>query len=240
VADPGILRLRALLKDAGALARDLGDEARPEPRGVGYFADAGPSGIANAISEIAAHTGEITMFVGAGVSMEAELPSWNALVRKLLIGTRRAGDEDDAVAAWADTVLEEGPLAAAAVAEALFPDVASFRRALRDAVYERDPDSYVPGALAGQIAWLKERLGSRLALLTVNYDGLLEAALAERGIEPVSYVRAWSEPSGKAAVWHLHGRLIRAASGKSWQREGNLVLSEGSYVRRCAYSSVSA
>ncbi len=171
------------------------------------------------------------MFVGAGVSMEAELPSWNALVRKLLIGARRAGDDDDAVSAWASAVLEEGPLAAAAVAEALYTDAAAFRRALRDALYERDPDSYVPGSLAGQIAWLKQRLGSRLALLTVNYDGLLEAALTEQGVEPASYVRGRSEPSGKAAVWHLHGRMIRATSGKSWHREGNLVLSEGSYVR---------
>ena len=59
------------------------------------------------------------MFVGAGVSMEAELPSWNALVRELLVGASRAGDEEDAVSAWADTVLQEGPLAAAAVAESL-------------------------------------------------------------------------------------------------------------------------
>ncbi len=198
--DPEIVRLRALLRDAGALATALGDDARPEPAGVGYFADAEASGIANAISEIADHTGQITMFVGAGVSMEAELPSWNTLVREILIEARRAGDDDDAVAAWADTVLEEGPLAAAAVAEALYPDATTFRRALRDALYARDPGSYVPGSLATQLAWLKARLGSRLALLTVNYDGLLESALAERGLEPTSYVRGWPEPAGKAAV----------------------------------------
>ncbi len=149
----------------------------------------------------------------------------------LLIGARRPGDADDAVGAWADTVLQEGPLAAAAVAEALYPDGGAFRRALRDALYARGPETYAPGALAGQIAWLKERMGPRLALLTVNYDGLVEAALAERGLQPASYVRAWSEPDGKAAVWHLHGRLVRAPSGRAWQREGNLVLSEGSYVR---------
>jgi hypothetical protein len=229
-----VARLRTLLADAAAVARELGDDARAEPAGVGYFAGAGRSGIENAIREISGHAGEITMFVGAGVSMEAELPSWNALVRELLVGARRPGDDEDAVSTWADTVLQEGPLAAAAVAESLYRDDATFRRALRDALYARDPDTYVPGALAGQIAWLKERLGSRLAILTVNYDGLLEASLAERGLDPASYVRARSEPAGKAAIWHLHGRLIRAASGRSWQREGNLVLSEGSYVRSTA------
>jgi SIR2-like protein len=224
-------RLRELLADAAAAAGELGDEARPEPDGAGYFADAADSGITGAIEGIANHVGPITLFVGAGVSMEAELPSWNSLVRDLLMRARRPGDADDAVSAWADTVLQEGPLAAAAVAEALYPDGGAFRRALRDALYARDPETYAPGALAGQIAWLKERMGSRLALLTVNYDGLVEAALAERRLLPASYVRAWSEPEGKAAVWHLHGRLVRAPSGKKWQSEGNLVLSEGSYVR---------
>jgi hypothetical protein len=228
---PEVARLRALLADATATVLEMGDEPRPEPDGSGYFAEAGESGITDAIAEIATHAGPITLFVGAGVSMEAELPSWNSLVRDLLVGARRPSDADDAVDAWADTVLQEGPLAAAAVAEALYPDATAFRRALRDALYARDPEAYAPGALAGQIAWLKERMGPRLSLLTVNYDGLVEAALKERNLVQASYVRAWSEPDGKAAVWHLHGRLIRAPSGKAWQREGNLVLSEGSYVR---------
>jgi SIR2-like protein len=223
--------LRELLTDALGTARDLGDDARAEPDGAGYFADADASGITQAIKAIAGFSGEITMFVGAGVSMEAELPSWNELVRKLLIRARSGEGDEKAIETWCDTVLQEGPLAAAAVAESLYSDDGAFRRALRDAVYARPSHTYVPGALAGQIAWLKERMGSRLTILTVNYDGLLEAALAQRALQPVSYVRARPEPEGKAAVWHLHGRLIRPASGKGWLSEGNLVLSEGSYVR---------
>jgi hypothetical protein len=229
-----LARLRRLLGEATAAAEEVGDDDRAQPVGVGYFADAGSSGVADAVDAIAAHDGEIAMFVGAGVSMEAELPSWDALVRKLLIAAK-AGEDRALLDVWAGTVLQEGPLAAGAVAEALYPDRALFRRALRDALYVRDASSYVPGALAGQIAWLKERLGSRLALLTVNYDGLLEAALAERGLPAASYVRGWPEPAGKAAVWHLHGRLLRGPSGR-WEREGNLVLSEGSYVRSTASS----
>ncbi len=228
-----LTRLRGLLADASSAAREVGDDVRSEPDGAGYFADAAASGIDGAIAAIAAYDGEITMFVGAGVSMEAELPSWNALVRKLLIQAR-PGEDEELLAAWAKTVLQEGPLAAGAVAEALYSDERVFRRVLRDALYIREPNTYAPGALAGQIAWLKQRLAARLALLTVNYDGLLEAALAERGLEPASYVRGWSEPAGKAAVWHLHGRLMRDAAGKNWRKEGNLVLSEGSYVRSTA------
>ncbi|MGH2878191.1 MAG: SIR2 family protein [Solirubrobacteraceae bacterium] len=227
-----IERLRSLLKDAVAAAGRIGDDVGAEPEGVGYFAGASASGIEDAIQAIAAHDGQITMFVGAGVSMEAELPSWNELVRKLLVDARK-GEDDTLLKVWADTVMRDGELAAAAVAEALYPDDGAFRRALRDALYERDASTYAPGALAGQIAWLKERLGSRLALLTVNYDGLLEDALAERELDYKSYVGGWHEPEGKAAVWHLHGRLIRDAK-KRWLREGSLVLSEGSYVRSTA------
>jgi SIR2-like protein len=222
-----LTRLRALLEDAATVAREIGDDAQPEPAGAGYFTDA-TSGIADAITQIAGHDGEITMFVGAGVSMEAELPSWQELVRELLVRAR--SDDRDLVRVWADTVLEEGPLAAASVAEALYRDDGAFRRVLREVLYARNPASYAPGALAGQIAWLKGRLGSRLALLTVNFDGLLEAALAERRLNPVSYVGARSEQDGRPAVWHLHGRLVRDVSGKRWRREGHLVLSEGSYV----------
>lgn len=219
-----------MLADATSITAAMGS-AHIEPPGVGYFADTDASGITPAITEIASHTGEITMFVGAGVSMEAELPSWAALVRGLLLAAAPGEVDLDTRKSWAEMVLREGPLAAAAVAESLYPDTNTFRRALRDALYEENPEQYVPGALAGQIAWLKERMGPRLALLTVNYDGLIEAALAERGLETASYVRAWSEPAGKAAVWHLHGRLTRTVSGKNWQRVGSLVLSEGSYVR---------
>jgi SIR2-like domain len=224
-------RLRRLLDDARAAAQEVGDETRSEPAGTGYFADAGASGIAKAIETVAAHEGEVTLFVGAGVSMEAELPSWSVLVRRLLLGAKRDEDED-AITQWADQVLREGPLAAASVAASLYGDELAFRRALRDALYAGEPSRYAPGALAGQIAWLKRQMGSRLAIMTVNYDGLLEQALAAHGLDPVSFVRARGEPAGRAAVWHLHGRLIRASSG--WQAQGNLVLSEGSYVRSTA------
>lgn len=225
-----LTRLRALLADAASAADTLGDDIRQEPSGVGYFAKDGTSGIADAIETIASHVGDITLFIGAGVSMEAGLPSWNALVRELLVNTRAPADSDEIVETWATAVLEEGPLAAAAVAESLYPDELAFRQALRNALYGGEPDLFAPGALAGQIAWLKKRLGHRLAVLTVNYDGLLEAALRDCGLAVKSYIRGWREPEGVAAVWHLHGRLVRDVEGTNWARPGNLVLSEGSYI----------
>jgi hypothetical protein len=230
MASSDVERLRDLLDEALIRAEVLAQEPREEPEGAGYFDDPG-GGVAEAVERIASHDGPIALFVGAGVSMEADLPPWGALVGRLLEDV--AGDlEGDARREWVDLTLAEGPLAAAAVARSLRENDVEFRRALRRALYDgRQPQHFAPGALAMQIAWLKERLGSRLRLLTANFDGLLEAALREVGLEPVSYVRANPEPEGKAAVWHLHGRLMQNDAGSDWLRPGPLVLAEGDYVQ---------
>lgn len=223
--------VRRLLSEAAERAALLGEEPQDEPAGVGYFAGDGSLGLDEAIDAVAGYDGDITLFVGAGVSTEAQLPSWAALVKELLDGSAGEMAQGDRTL-WTDAILAEGPLAAAAIARALKPSDTEFRRALRDALYGgRHPRDIVPGALAQQIAWLKKRLGSRLRIATANYDGLLEAALKGAGLDPVSYVRKWAEPEGRAAVWHLHGRLMRSDADTAWLSEGQLVLTEGDYAR---------
>ena len=225
-----IRTLNRHLEDAQEIAILLSDEPRSEPDGCGYLTD--PDGsLTAAIDQIAGHDGEITMFVGAGVSTEAGLPNWTELVAGLLEGVSSDLDEDDKTR-WLALTLKEGPLAAAAIAKALYPDQKEFRRALRNALYRGRPSGeFLPGALAAQLAWLKKSLGSRLRLMTANYDGLLEAALRELGLDAVSYVRGWKEPEGRHAVWHLHGRMMQNSSGAGWLSEGQLVLAEGDYAR---------
>jgi SIR2-like domain len=225
-------RLRRLIRAAGDSARRLGDEPEEEPEGVGYFSPTGTKGLVEAIDSIARHEEQITMFVGAGVSAEAELPAWERLVRTLLAETQiAAGLTDEDRRLWIEATIAQGPLAAAAIARAQHADELAFRRALRAALYgDRAPSSYLPGALGGQIAELKRCLGPRLRLVTANYDGLLERALEEADLEPASYVRNQGEAEGKSAVWHLHGRLMRNPAGTKWVSEGRLVLTEGDYA----------
>lgn len=232
MAGEEVKKLRRLLRAAGDSASRLGDEPEDEPEGVGYFSAASTAGLVEAIDSIAAHKEQITMFVGAGVSAEAELPSWERLVRILLADTEiAAGLSDEDRRLWIAATIAQGPLAAAAIARAQHADDLAFRRALRSALYgDRTPSSYLPGALGGQIAELKRCLGARLRIVTANYDGLLERALAEADLEPASYVRNQGEPEGKAAVWHLHGRLMRNPVDSNWVRVGRLVLTEGDYA----------
>lgn len=226
-----VTNIRRLLREAVESAERIGDEPRVEPDGYGFFSSANSGGLEDAIDVIANHPGEITMFVGAGVSTESRLPSWNELIEQLLTGAG-AGLSDEDRELWISATIAQGPLAAAAIARAHYKTESDFKKALRSALYGgRSPDRFLPGALARQIALLKKQLGDRLKITTANYDGLLEAALEDAGLSPVSYVRNRKEPPDKAAVWHLHGRLMRNPSGSGWASDGNLVLTEGDYAR---------
>jgi hypothetical protein len=167
----------------------------------------------------------LTLIVGAGVSIEAELPSWDNLVERLIadIADRRLPQAERQQ--WIEEVLAPGLTAAGAVAQSLSSE-RRFRSRLITALYGgRDAGSYKPGALAQQIGMAKWRLGSRLTLATLNYDCLLEAALHERGSGPVlSYVAEGPEPEGSAAVYHLHGRLFQG------EGTGRVILSDADYA----------
>jgi hypothetical protein len=228
---PEITNIRRLLREAVESAEKIGDEPRVEPEGSGFFSSANSGSLEEAIDAIAGHQGEITMFVGAGVSTESRLPSWNELIEQLLAGAGGGLSNEDRDL-WISETIAQGPLAAAAISRAHYKTESDFRKALRSALYGgRSPEKFLPGALARQIALLKKQLGRRLKITTANYDGLLEAALRRAGLTPVSYVRNLKEPSDKAAVWHLHGRLMRKPSGSGWATDGNLVLTEGDYAR---------
>ena len=90
MAGEEVKKLRRLIRAAGDSAGRLGDEPEDEPEGVGYFSPASAMGLVEAIDSIAGYGEQITMFVGAGVSAEAELPAWERLVRTLLAETEIA------------------------------------------------------------------------------------------------------------------------------------------------------
>ena len=135
MATSEVERIRRLLREAVEAAQQIGDEPPSEPPGVGYFPIDGGGGLESAIGEIASHPGEITMLVGAGVSTESELPSWDGLVRQLLLATEaESGLSDEDRELWVEAVVAQGPLAAAAIARAHYPDDVAFRQALRAAL----------------------------------------------------------------------------------------------------------
>lgn len=175
---------------------------------------------------------EITVFVGAGSSEQAGLPTWNTLVEHLLVrvGSLQGLSDDDAIefADW--TIKSEGLMGSAAIAEdALGPD---FELELGKALYG-ERKKLVPGEIADAVARLWVNCAdSDLEIVTTNYDLTLEDALKFelkkhpklKGLSPVSLHDGRPAPDDKLVVRHLHGVL--PPTGK---KIGEVILTEGSY-----------
>jgi hypothetical protein len=161
-----------------------------------------------------AEANEMTLIVGAGASMEADLPNWPELIERLL--TRVAEDNrqltsDKARRDWvAQTIDREDLLGAAAVVEAM--DVSPLDELIPEELYgEGGPGAFGPGPIAEQVAHLRACYGSSLEILTTNYDDLLEQALIDAGT-PAGRIRSYcldrrpeTRAANTVAVTHLHG-----------------------------------
>jgi len=212
--------LRASLDHASHVLALLEDPSSTGQAEGGFLND---PGLLEAIDAVAAFEDRITVIVGAGASIEANLPSWPRLIRAVLEAVAERRVPEEARDGWVRAVEAEGPLAAAAVAEVLAGG--EFVSLLRSALYAGGQVRYVPQALARQVAWLKQKLGDSMTIATANFDVLLEQAIDEEtSLRVHSYVGQRRCPAGEAAVYHLHGRLA-----SRYPRTGRIILSEASY-----------
>jgi hypothetical protein len=181
------------------------------------------SGLIAAASEAS----KVSLLVGAGASMEAGLPSWKALVDRLLLrGAVKEDllpDDDRARELWLKDASRDGPLGAAAIVDALAGDERDTW--ILDALYGGSgASSFFPGPIARQIAALRRVFGDQLRLMTLNYDDLIEQALRDEDLVPLTLATAEHRISaGHVPVFHLHGYLGRDGAA------GQLILSEGDY-----------
>lgn len=171
----------------------------------------------------------LTVYVGAGASMEVGLPPWPALIRSLLdyVLSDRGWTEDHD--AFHGETTDEGLLRVAETVDALLGG--DLEPALRTCLFGNiDPEDLRPGPLARSIADLHAAMGPSMQLGTTNYDLSLERALSEhpRGgdrwwTSAKGYVRRTSSRSDVAPVRHLHGILDSARS------RGTIILTERDY-----------
>jgi SIR2-like domain len=175
---------------------------------------------------------DLTLMVGAGASMEAQLPSWRGLIELLLttvaaeipeLGSQKEREK------WVEgTLTREDLLAAGAVVEVMAKE--SLEELIPASLYRgQGPEAFAPGPIAHQVAALREMWGERAEILTTNYDDLLEQALIDTGT-PKTRIRSYTQnrdPGTRAkdttAVTHLHG-----LAGRSRPPQG-IVLSERHY-----------
>lgn len=220
-----------------------------------FFKSAAASG---ALADLA-RLPRLTLFVGAGVSMEAGLPSWPRLIETLL---RMAADASDpfrqhrsdlvrrgvSPAEINDIILEEsfnyarwiisthGLLGAAAVVKAWL-EPHEYLPKVQEALYKPITEAKLPlepGQAALEIARLWQRLGQdKLTVVTTNYDLLLEQALEAAGVAP-SAIQSVSEPPVETkvagfTVVHLHGIVPEPSVSSATTQP--IVLAEDEYLQ---------
>jgi NAD-dependent SIR2 family protein deacetylase len=159
-----------------------------------------------------ARSTRLVAVVGAGSSVESQLPSWEELVRAAL---RRAAqdagfalDEQERDRWATETVERDSLLGAAAIAEALIKE--PIEKWLPQLLYGAPgAGSYQPGPISRQIAYLSSVFGRDLDIATTNYDDLLEAALDRRSDTgagaPYTGPRNRQPGANATRIVHLHG-----------------------------------
>ncbi|HET7500824.1 MAG TPA: SIR2 family protein [Kofleriaceae bacterium] len=175
--------------------------------------------------------GKLRVLVGAGVSMAADFPSWDALNRALLHGLL----EDDPPEGQSLEILVEqlyGALGRESTADFVWQTEdpgrgGNFFRLFVKALYEGRTVHQLPiPAVASQLASMADRAG----IYTTNYDPLLELGLAQlhgnaRPSDDWQRFRAGPEPTPRPCVRHIHGWV-----DPDGHAGGTFVLTESQYI----------
>jgi SIR2-like domain len=162
-----------------------------------------------------AATNDPVIVAGAGCSMDAGLPSWSGLVRRLLEPTiRNVGDEERS--GLVDEIIDSfGLIGASTVARIETGNRDQWEAAVRDALYGREKCGHIqPGALAVLIAQLAYEFPNA-SVFTTNFDDLIDRALIEHRPKDALRIKAL----------HLHGYVPQ--TGKC---RGPLVMDEYGYA----------
>lgn len=198
--------------------------------------------------DVVGHTDSVTLVVGAGVSMDAGFPSWDALVRRICSQHLSSGSDlhlrDRILADPADLIRKTESIIELALERANSgrgPEVTS-ADIIAQALYERfDSPGYI-GQLGQAVARLALTLGSTVRIVTTNFDDVLERAIvavapsaqvASHSIGDLNitiggddgYSVEWPESDADIDILHLHGYLPQEGANR-----GPVVLAESHFL----------
>ena len=179
----------------------------------------------------ALYAGRLTLVCGAGVSIGAGIPTWNALLLRLLKTMMSRISQDHSMPLEDVDPLEfqsrHGP-SALVVGRYLKSNLGKdFMSELRDALYSENPTSC---DIIEAIAELSrpQRDGRRLdSIVTFNFDGLIEEALSSNNIRYKSIHEEGTRVGpNEIPIYHVHGYLPRKGRIK---KNTDVVFSEDAY-----------
>lgn len=167
------------------------------------------------LAKNAYNEGNITLFLGAGVSIDAGLPTWDKLLQNLLIMEPHSVLKSEDYPALSVGTFNS-PIITARFILSSIKDCNSSKNAgslLESALY-KDYDPQKKSNLIEAIVDVCERInkeGVRLvtSIVTFNYDDLVEEELSRRGIPNQSVYDSSRYDGDKIPVIHVHGILKR-------------------------------
>ncbi|KKN48782.1 hypothetical protein LCGC14_0649270 [marine sediment metagenome] len=166
----------------------------------------------------------LVLVLGAGVSVEYGLPSWDTLLQKLLLTSFQDQTAQDpkksiVLAKLFTKVFSPNPLIAARYLSNHYKNITSnesnsFEKAVRSALYEQIKKNH-KSELFDEITKLCVSPGKTPnldSIITYNYDDILENHLKDTGVE-VQYKSIHKNgvqpESGQLPIYHVHGYLPR-------------------------------
>lgn len=155
-------------------------------------------------------TEQCSFILGAGVSMDANLPSWETLLKRLVDNAKKYYglklDSNDYNYLFSDC--GSSSIILGRLVYTLFnDDEREFKQAIRRALYQGR--EYRPGALANAVCNLikyKYNKKSLTSIITYNYDDLIERGLKEKGLLNIPVFGNQNQKL-YIPVYHVHGYL---------------------------------
>jgi len=184
----------------------------------------------------------LTLVIGAGAAMDAGLLPWRGLVRTFLeTGFKKAADArhiqlkpDESYESLAEVVIAtQDVLRAATIGRYLHGD--QREAAIKEALYHLETERPRPGRILKAIGALAHSMGTKLRIITTNYDDLIEHELETSADVPIRVFTnspddemklVSGDPDGEAIeIYHLHG--FAPFDGEP---QGTLILDDEDYA----------
>lgn len=162
-------------------------------------------------AKVAFEKGRVSLFLGAGVSIDAGLPNWNDLLKGVFENKEEKpysylSDRNiDAILRTCDN----SNIIAGRYAYNGFGDEDPFRRRIKEVLYKsKKSSSELVNAICEAIASDKEK---RIAnIITYNYDDLIEMGLDDHGYKDYYSVYGKNRNTSKyLQIYHVHGMITQ-------------------------------
>lgn len=151
----------------------------------------------------------VTLFMGAGVSVDAGLPTWDKLLEGILKPKGRKPfdyisneDAKEVLKACSNSSIMTGRYAYNG-----YGNMAKFSERIKDVLYEKEHDSFLIDTLCDVIASRKGR-DNIAHVITYNYDDLIETGLDAIGYDDYYSVYGKNRDTTKhLPIYHVHGMI---------------------------------